>query len=319
MKKAVLLAFVLVLLSLAVVVGFVRPVTVSLPPVHNIDTDLHYATIQEAINVPQTLDGHTILADAGAYYEHVTINKSISLIGENRCTTTIDGSGIGNVVHELGSTLLNTTDNYDGLWHTTDFTITLTATENLSDVAETYYKINYGPTKKVSIDGQPIITAENANNTLEHWSVDINGNEGAHHVLTDIKLDKTPPIISITSPSDGAEVRSSPMIVWNGADATSGMHHYEIRLDDGSWKWRCIKCAFYTFIEVGDGSHTVKIKAFDEARNLQVASVNFTLNTSPVRGPGYTEEQAIIVVVVLVALATATYLLKIRKKTSTRR
>ena len=59
--------------------------------VHNIDTGLDYATIQEAINAPETVNGHTILVDAGRYYENLVINKSISIIGENRQTTTIDG------------------------------------------------------------------------------------------------------------------------------------------------------------------------------------------------------------------------------------
>ena len=67
-------------------------------PVHNINTGSGYATIQEAINSNRTLDGHTILVDAGTYYEHITIDKSLCLIGEDRSTTFIDGNGTGNVV-----------------------------------------------------------------------------------------------------------------------------------------------------------------------------------------------------------------------------
>ena len=66
--------------------------------VHNIESGLDYLTIQKAINAPETLDGHTILVDAGIYYDHVFISKSISLIGENRSTTVIDGNETGNVV-----------------------------------------------------------------------------------------------------------------------------------------------------------------------------------------------------------------------------
>jgi len=68
-------------------------------PVHNINTGLGYATIQEAINAPETLDGHTIFVEAGTYYENVIVNKTVSLIGENRDTTIIDGGGTGNVVY----------------------------------------------------------------------------------------------------------------------------------------------------------------------------------------------------------------------------
>ncbi len=61
-------------------------------PVHNIDTGLDYATIQEAIDAPETQDGHTILVDAGTYYETITVDKSVNLVGENREATIIDGS-----------------------------------------------------------------------------------------------------------------------------------------------------------------------------------------------------------------------------------
>ena len=75
------------------------------PPVHNINTGLDYATIQEAINDNETLDGHTILVDAETYYEQVTINKSLSLIGEDTSTTIIDGNNTGTVVYVTANTV----------------------------------------------------------------------------------------------------------------------------------------------------------------------------------------------------------------------
>jgi len=64
-------------------------------PVLNINTNLGYETIQAAIDAPETLDGHTIFVKSGVYYEHVVLNKSISLIGEDRTDTTIIGNGTG--------------------------------------------------------------------------------------------------------------------------------------------------------------------------------------------------------------------------------
>ncbi|MEM3011187.1 MAG: right-handed parallel beta-helix repeat-containing protein [Candidatus Bathyarchaeia archaeon] len=56
-----------------------------------------YPTIQEAINAAQENSG--IWVSASVYNEHIVINKSISLIGENRETTIINGSNPGkNVV-----------------------------------------------------------------------------------------------------------------------------------------------------------------------------------------------------------------------------
>jgi len=67
-------------------------------PIHNVDTGLSYTIIQAAIDAPETLDGHTVHVEAGTYYENILINKRVSLTGDNKDTTVIDGSGIGNVV-----------------------------------------------------------------------------------------------------------------------------------------------------------------------------------------------------------------------------
>ena len=93
-----------------------------------------------------------------------------------------------------------TIDDYDGLWRNTDFVITLTVTDNESGVDETYYRINEGPVKSINIDGQPRITTEGANNTLEYWSVDNAGNEELpHKILTGIILDTADPMIKTPS------------------------------------------------------------------------------------------------------------------------
>jgi parallel beta-helix repeat protein len=59
--------------------------------VHNTNTGLRYATIQEAINAKETLDGHIIFVKSGVYCENLVVNKTVSLIGENNTTTIIDG------------------------------------------------------------------------------------------------------------------------------------------------------------------------------------------------------------------------------------
>ena len=52
-----------------------------------------YQTIQEAVDAASP--GDVILVSAGTYYEHVTVNKTISLVGENRETTIIDNDSTG--------------------------------------------------------------------------------------------------------------------------------------------------------------------------------------------------------------------------------
>ena len=50
-------------------------------PVTNIDTEEQFSTIQAAIDDVDTLDGHTILINAGTYTEDVTVDKGVTLIG----------------------------------------------------------------------------------------------------------------------------------------------------------------------------------------------------------------------------------------------
>ena len=73
--------------------GTIKAVFVQTTRVHNLDTGLDYLTIQAAIDASETLAGHTILVDAGTYYENVVITKPISLIGEDGSNTVIDGGG----------------------------------------------------------------------------------------------------------------------------------------------------------------------------------------------------------------------------------
>ena len=77
------LAFVAVLVAAPLWAG-----TITVPDDH--------PTIQQAINAATS--GDTIHVRAGTYYEHVTIAKALTLEGEDRATTVIDGGGSGKTV-----------------------------------------------------------------------------------------------------------------------------------------------------------------------------------------------------------------------------
>jgi parallel beta-helix repeat protein len=70
--------------------------------VHNLETGLGYATIQEAIDAPETLSTNRILVDNGTYYENLKVAKAITLIGQSEQTTIVDGMGLTSVI-ELDS------------------------------------------------------------------------------------------------------------------------------------------------------------------------------------------------------------------------
>jgi nitrous oxidase accessory protein len=60
-----------------------------------------YLTIQEAIS--HAIDGDIVFVRNGTYYENVVVNKTLSLVGENREGTIIDGNRMGVVVTVLAN------------------------------------------------------------------------------------------------------------------------------------------------------------------------------------------------------------------------
>ncbi|MGD2066914.1 MAG: hypothetical protein PVI43_07100, partial [Candidatus Bathyarchaeota archaeon] len=67
-------------------------------PVRNLNTGLGYPTIQGAIDSGYTLDGHEIYVTAGTYYENVLLRKQVTLRGEDKTSTVIDGGNKGTAV-----------------------------------------------------------------------------------------------------------------------------------------------------------------------------------------------------------------------------
>lgn len=136
-----------------------------------------------------------LIADFGSQTHYVPNTQGAELVEVNRqgqvvrTYTFAYGWGLYRVI-AIG---LETNQDYDNALHTRDFKINLSTVNDLGSLANIYYKINNGPTKSVNIDGQPQITTEGANNTLEYWSVDKTGiEETPHKTLAGIKLNKTP-------------------------------------------------------------------------------------------------------------------------------
>ena len=84
----VLIATCLIALTTNIHLAKTEPATITVP------TDV--PTIQAAIDGADP--GDTIYVMAGTYYENVYVWKSLNLVGEDQSNTTIDGSGIGDVV-----------------------------------------------------------------------------------------------------------------------------------------------------------------------------------------------------------------------------
>jgi hypothetical protein len=163
-----------------------------------------------------------------------------------------------------------TIHNYDSLWHTADFTIRLSATDDeFTFVKDTYYIINDGSTKTVNKNGQPFIDNEGANNTLEYWSMDNLGHEESpHNILNGIKLDKIAPTGFILINDGDASTSSISVTLTSGAnEATSGV--YQVRYsNDGIWDseaWEFPSVSKSWNLTSGDGTKTVYYQIKDNA------------------------------------------------------
>ena len=130
--------------------------------VYNIDTGLNYTNIQEAINAPETLNGHTILAGAGTYYENVVVNKGVSLLGESRETTIIDGNGTGTVAEVTvdNVTVKDFTIRNSGGWPESGIRLSEVKNCNVSgnNIANNYFGIRIDYSSNNSITGN-VVTA----------------------------------------------------------------------------------------------------------------------------------------------------------------
>jgi PKD repeat protein len=186
-------------------------------------------------------------------------------------------------IHEI--TPPTTIHDYDGLWHNIDFSINLSATDDYSGVAETYYKINNDSVKNVSFDGQPRITINGANNSLEYWSLDNLGNEEAHHTLLGIKLDKTSPIADA---GQDITVNEDTILMLDGKHSSDNIQitSYTWVLLDGTLKKLSGVTSQYIFNAPGE--YTVTLIVVDAAQNSANSTVTITVVdvTDPVANAG---------------------------------
>ena len=165
-----------------------------------------------------------------------------------------------------------TTNDYDGLWHTSDFTINLTATDS-GGISETYYKVNGGPTRTVSVNGQPRINIESGSNTLEYWSVDVVGNEELpHKTLTEIKLDKTVPVANA---GQSQTVNTGTSVTFNAGGSTDnlGIASYDWDFGDGATG----SGAIVTHTYARSGVYTANLTVRDQAGNAAANTIMITV------------------------------------------
>lgn len=149
-------------------------------------------------------------------------------------------------------------------------------------------------------------------------AVDKAGNSAVSSVT--FTVDATPPVVTLTSPTNGSNIRSSFVEVsWSGTDEVSGIDHYEIRLSERSWINVGTSTAL-NLTDVSDGSHRLIVRAIDVAGNYREVYVDFLVNTSLIGGPGWVDDIVIFVVMgVIAVLAISLFIRKRSERWSVRK
>lgn len=159
-------------------------------------------------------------------------------------------------------------------------TFTIAATDNLSGVARTEYRIDGGAWTSYA----PFAIATEGKHVIGFRSVDNVGNVETEKSLT-VTIDNTPPVTVISvgapkyvAPDGAAYVTSAAQLTLAATDHLSGVARTEYRLDGGTWT------AYAPFAIASEGSHTIGYRSTDNVGNLETEKVLTIIvdNTPPV-------------------------------------
>jgi|GEM_PF-2793394 len=95
-----------------------------------------------------------------------------------------------------------------------------------------------------------------------------------------VVYDVTDPTIDVVSPSDGEiSMIDAVRVSWTASDDVSGIAYFDVSIDGGAPFWLSGDVMEYTFDELADGQHVVRIVAVDMAGNEGSDEISFTVDT----------------------------------------
>ncbi len=161
--------------------------------------------------------------------------------------------------------------------NSSDITISWTGSDNTTSIDHYEVQIYGGPWTDVGTNTTHHFHLVNGTYLVYVKAVDKAGNTAMDSVT--FTTDTANPTISITSPADNAILKTPDVTIeWTGSDITSGIDRYEIQIDGGPWT-QAGTSTNHTLTGLPDGTHTVYVKAVDNAGNAGTDSVTFTVDT----------------------------------------
>lgn len=165
-----------------------------------------------------------------------------------------------------------TTDDYDGLWHSTDVNVMLRATDQASGVAGTYYSWNapdYVSGTFATLAAKRDHTNDGVH-TLTYYSEDAVGNREKAKSRV-VKIDTRAPVTTVSG--EDTLWHRTPVVLTFSADdrAGAGIDVTQYRIDKKAWKNGTSATVRAPKDHSWDGRHTVRFRSRDTAGNVETA------------------------------------------------
>lgn len=124
-------------------------------------------------------------------------------------------------------------------------------------------------------------TYDNLGDGVWYFHVKVLGSNGAWSGTAHYKvqIDKTPPEKFTPEADPKKDADKRPIIAFTATDITSGIDHYELKIDEESWTKIDNP---YKLPSISSGKHVIYVKAVDKAGNETVGQVEITVKQIPV-------------------------------------
>jgi hypothetical protein len=184
------------------------------------------------------------------------------------------------VVDNTNPTLSILTPEQNKYFNSLNVTVSWLGSDSFSGISHYTLKLDDGEWTDLGLD---------LNHTFENLSqgahlvkviaFDNASNQNLSSVLFIVDTEK--PIVTITSPAEAMISGEEAMTIkWTWLDNTTGVDHFELRLDGSEWQ-NIGEGTSHLFKALTQGTHTVDVRAFDLANNEGIATVHFIVDLSP--------------------------------------
>ncbi len=166
----------------------------------------------------------------------------------------------------------------DALLDSTSVQVTWTGS-SASGISHYWIDVNGAGWVAENLNTSFSMTAVQGLNTVSLKAEDHAGNWNTTTVSFDV--DSIAPTISIVSPTSMYNNTGSVTVSWTASDSGSGLAYYDVDVFNGkAWtNYTDMSATSKVLSSLTDGSYTVYVEAFDNAGNMNSASVSFIVDT----------------------------------------